>query len=74
MEKAGGAAIIGDFSRNRILDINPTEIHQRTPVLMGSKEEIIKYIRSTRNILLSKTTSKLNSNFEDDFASEHFTE
>ena len=72
MEKAGGAAITGDFSRNRILDINPTEIHQRTPVLMGSKEEIIKYIRSTRNILLSKT--KPQTNFDHDFAGEHFTD
>jgi fructose-1,6-bisphosphatase len=68
MEKAGGAAIIGNFSRNRILDINPTEIHQRTPVLMGNKEELVKYIRSTRNILLSKTKT----NFDDDFAGEHF--
>ena len=53
MEKAGGAAIIGNFSRNRILTINPTEIHQKTPILMGQKEEIIKYIRSTREILLN---------------------
>jgi fructose-1,6-bisphosphatase I len=71
MEKAGGAAIIGNFSRNRILNINPTEIHQRTSVLMGTKEEIIKYIRSTRNLLLSNTNP--NSNFDDDFAGEHFT-
>ena len=70
MEKAGGAAIIGNFSRNRILDINPTEIHERTPVLMGNKEEVVKYIRSTRNILLSKTKT----NFDDDFAGEHFTD
>ena len=34
MEKAGGAAIIGNFNRNRILEIEPTEIHQRTPILM----------------------------------------
>ncbi len=54
MEKAGGAAIIGNFSRKRILDINPTEIHQRTPILIGKKEEIIKYIKNTRDILLNK--------------------
>ena len=54
MEKAGGAAIIGNFSRKRILDINPTEIHQRTPILIGKKEEIIKYITNTRDILLNK--------------------
>jgi len=65
MEKAGGAAIIGNFSRNRILDINPTEIHQRTPILIGKKEEIIKYIKSTRNILLNNCY-KNNSNTNDD--------
>ena len=44
MEKAGGVAIIGNFSRKRILDISPTEIHQRTPILIGKKEEIVKYV------------------------------
>jgi fructose-1,6-bisphosphatase I len=65
MEKAGGAAIIGNFSRNRILDINPTEIHQRTPILIGKKEEIIKYIKTTKNILLNNCY-KNNSNTNDD--------
>ena len=36
-EKAGGAAIDG---RNRILEIIPTEIDQRTPVYIGSKKMI----------------------------------
>jgi len=36
-EKAGGAAIDG---RNRILEIIPTEIDQRTPVYIGSKKLI----------------------------------
>jgi fructose-1,6-bisphosphatase I len=74
MEKAGGAAIIGNFSRNRILDINPTEIHQRTPILMGQKEELVKYIRSTRNILLSNINININTNIntDDDLMSEHY--
>jgi fructose-1,6-bisphosphatase I len=73
MEKAGGAAIIGNFSRKRILDIEPTEIHQRTPILMGQKEELVKYIRSTRNILLNNTSKKnTNTNTNDDLMSEHF--
>jgi len=38
-EKAGGAAIDG---RNRILEITPTEINQRTPVYIGSKKLIKK--------------------------------
>jgi fructose-1,6-bisphosphatase I len=74
MEKAGGAAIIGNFSRDRILEINPTEIHQRTPILMGTKEELIKYIRSTRNILLNNININTNTSKNDDcdIMSEHF--
>lgn len=70
MEKAGGAAIKGNFSRKRILEINPTEIHQRTPILMGTKEELLKYIRSTRNILLNNINK--NTNDDCDIMSEHF--
>ncbi len=36
-EKAGGAAVDG---KNRILEITPTEIDQRTPVYIGSKKLI----------------------------------
>lgn len=43
LEEAGGAAILGKMSAYRILDIVPTEIHQRTPILMGSAFEIDKY-------------------------------
>jgi fructose-1,6-bisphosphatase I len=55
MEKAGGSSIIGNFSEKRILNIIPTEIHQRTPILMGQKEEILKYIKNTQNILLNES-------------------
>ena len=54
------------------LDIEPTEIHQRTPILMGQKEELVKYIRSTRNILLNKNkNTNINKNYDLDIMSEH---
>jgi len=37
MEQAGGAAIDGE---KRILDIVPTDIHQRSPLIVGSKEDV----------------------------------
>jgi fructose-1,6-bisphosphatase I len=36
-EHAGGAATDGS---NRILDIQPTELHQRTPLVIGSKKDV----------------------------------
>ena len=43
LEEAGGMAIVAKMGMDRILDIIPSNIHQRTPVLLGSKEEIVKY-------------------------------
>jgi len=37
VEQAGGAATTG---RQRILDITPTHLHQRVPVILGSKNEV----------------------------------
>jgi fructose-1,6-bisphosphatase I len=37
VEQAGGAATNGE---QRILDIQPTSLHQRVPVFLGSKEEV----------------------------------
>jgi fructose-1,6-bisphosphatase I len=37
VEQAGGAATNG---RMRIMDIAPTQLHQRVPVFLGSKEEV----------------------------------
>jgi fructose-1,6-bisphosphatase I len=37
IEQAGGAATDG---KQRILDIEPTSLHQRVPVFLGSKEEV----------------------------------
>ncbi|MDQ6634585.1 MAG: class 1 fructose-bisphosphatase [Gemmatimonadota bacterium] len=36
-EQAGGAAIDGD---RRILDVQPTELHQRVPLFVGSKRDV----------------------------------
>jgi fructose-1,6-bisphosphatase I len=37
IEQAGGACSTG---RERILDIKPTSIHQRVPLILGSKNEV----------------------------------
>jgi fructose-1,6-bisphosphatase I len=37
VEQAGGAATTG---RERILDLQPTELHQRVPVILGAKNEV----------------------------------
>lgn len=37
VEQAGGAATTG---RQRILDLQPTHLHQRVPVILGSKTEV----------------------------------
>jgi fructose-1,6-bisphosphatase I len=37
VEQAGGAASTG---RHRILDIQPSDIHQRVPVILGSRHEV----------------------------------
>jgi fructose-1,6-bisphosphatase len=42
MEQAGGAAITG---RERIMDVKPTELHQRVPVIFGSRNEIVRIAR-----------------------------
>lgn len=36
-EQAGGAAIDGV---QRVLDVQPTELHQRTPIYLGSKDDV----------------------------------
>jgi fructose-1,6-bisphosphatase I/sedoheptulose-1,7-bisphosphatase/fructose-1,6-bisphosphatase I len=37
VEQAGGAASTG---RGRIMEVQPTELHQRVPVILGSKNEV----------------------------------
>jgi fructose-1,6-bisphosphatase I len=36
-EQAGGAAIDG---KTRVLDVQPTELHQRVPLFIGSKNDV----------------------------------
>ena len=40
VEQAGGSATNG---KERILDIKPSDLHQRTPLVIGSKEEVEKF-------------------------------
>ena len=44
MEQAGGAAITGT-AVGRILDVQPTGIHQRTSVVLGSADEVAAVAR-----------------------------
>ncbi len=41
VEQAGGAASTG---RERILDVSPTGIHQRVPVILGSRDEVERLV------------------------------
>jgi len=45
VEQAGGAASTG---RQRILDVQPTELHQRVPVILGSRDEVERLARYHR--------------------------
>ena len=42
-EQAGGAAIDG---KTRLLDVQPTELHQRVPLFMGSKSDVDLALRT----------------------------
>jgi fructose-1,6-bisphosphatase I len=42
MEQAGGAASTGS---QRMLDVQPTGLHQRVPVVLGSREEVAEVER-----------------------------
>lgn len=42
VEQAGGAASTG---RERVLDVVPTSIHQRVPVILGSRDEVERLAR-----------------------------
>eukprot|EP01037_Dinobryon_pediforme_P002568 gene2568-2607_t len=41
VEQAGGLASTG---RERLLDVQPTDLHQRVPVIVGSKEEVERLV------------------------------
>lgn len=42
IEQAGGASSTG---RERVLEIMPTEIHQRAPIIIGSKNEVERVVK-----------------------------
>jgi fructose-1,6-bisphosphatase I len=42
VEAAGGAASDG---KGPILDISPQELHQRTPVFIGSPDDVVDFLR-----------------------------
>ena len=42
VEQAGGAASTGS---ERILDIQPTSLHQKVPLIIGSREDVKEYNR-----------------------------
>ena len=58
-EQAGGLATDGD---QRILDIVPTEVHQRTPFVVGSQVEMerlsSRLARTTRFLLVATAHSE----------------
>lgn len=41
IEQAGGASSTG---RERIMDINPADLHQRVPVILGSRNEVERVV------------------------------
>ncbi|MFO0679035.1 MAG: hypothetical protein U0169_21075 [Polyangiaceae bacterium] len=45
MEKAGGAATDG---KDRILEIQPNALHQRVPLVLGSKDDVAAYGKFVR--------------------------
>jgi fructose-1,6-bisphosphatase len=45
VEQAGGAASTG---RGRLLEVQPTELHERVPVILGSKNEVARIERYHR--------------------------
>jgi fructose-1,6-bisphosphatase I len=50
VEQAGGAASTGS---ERILDIQPTSLHQRVPLIIGSKDDVREYNRFYREAMAS---------------------
>lgn len=41
IEKAGGMATTG---KEAVLDIIPTDIHQRAPIILGSPEDVTEFL------------------------------
>src|SRR5436190_17474080 len=54
VEQAGGLATTGD---QRILDIQPTSLHERVPLILGSKEDVEEYQKMYKEGMVSKTAN-----------------
>jgi fructose-1,6-bisphosphatase I len=44
IEQAGGKALVA--AEQRIMDVEPQDIHQRTPVIIGSRDEVDQVVRN----------------------------
>ncbi|KJH47149.1 hypothetical protein DICVIV_06800 [Dictyocaulus viviparus] len=58
LEQAGGVATTGKM---RILDIVPTKIHERSPIILGSKEDVEEALEFVRKSPISYVTNYLSS-------------
>jgi fructose-1,6-bisphosphatase I len=56
VEQAGGRATTG---RERVLTLKPTKLHQKSPIFLGSQEEILKVEELYRNTPPAAPKSKL---------------
>jgi len=60
MEQAGGKAVTG---HSRVLDIPPTKVHQRVPVILGSPEDVDEcqkyYFESNDPVLKARCEARL---------------
>jgi fructose-1,6-bisphosphatase I len=50
VEQAGGAATTGN---ERILDVQPTSLHQKVPLIIGSRDDVREYLQFYRDALSS---------------------
>ena len=58
IEQAGGASSTG---RERIMDIAPTGLHQRVPLIFGSKNEVERVARYHQDYVNGRDTDGFNS-------------
>ena len=65
-EQAGGAATDG---QRRILEVQPREIHQRTPLVIGSKVEVEAFERVSQEHVHKRTSQPLMSQIFQSFSS-----
>ncbi len=58
IEQAGGVATTG---RERIMDVSPSELHQRVPLIFGSKNEVERVVRYHQDWVGGKDAESFNS-------------